>query len=149
MTPTSTTSSPYNTKEVSAVGTSGDDLDTPDELALRDLLLGIAHRTVQCFPEARQFLLHVTQREAGITGKWMVPVAMFELAILELQQQETNKESTKDAWLKTLELATTWLEKSLSALNSTVDMSSRLDTRITMLKDEIATKKLSVDARVP
>ncbi|KAI0290652.1 hypothetical protein B0F90DRAFT_582157 [Multifurca ochricompacta] len=68
-------------------------LDTPDELALRALLLGIMHRAVGHPAEARGFLRDAHARHAKIpsTGStWIGGVALFELAVLELREAQRS-----------------------------------------------------------
>jgi hypothetical protein len=143
------TLSPASTIQSSAVSASPAeheggpiDLDTEDELALRDLLLGVLHLTIGHFSTGRTFLLRSVERQNDLDAKWVTPIAVFELAVLELKEREADQSSGDESWLSTLNAATAWLGQALSLLNNTVDMQSRLDTRITMLKDEIASKRL-------
>ena len=67
------------------------DLDTPDELALRSLLLGINHRTAGHFESSRMFLKDACARQHQIqVSTWIGGVAMFELAVLELKSVEAK-----------------------------------------------------------
>ena len=52
-----------------------------------------------------------------------------------------SKEEDKSNWVEVLKSASYKLDTALGLATSTVDLSSRLDSRITMLRDEIATKK--------
>jgi hypothetical protein len=134
------------------------DLDTPDELALRSLLLGIVHRTAAEYGQSRVFLLDAYSRQAEIeTSTWIGGVAMFELAVLDLKETEAiekaKEKSTSDGsvspvaeemvrmWTDVLQFASKKLDQALALATSSTDLSSRLDTRIAMLRDEIATKK--------
>ena len=66
-------------------------LDTPDEHALRALLLGITHRAAGHPAEARKFLRDAHARHARIPstgGTWIGGVALFELAVLELREAQ-------------------------------------------------------------
>jgi len=65
------------------------DLDTPDELALRALLLGIHHRTLKAFDVARSFLVHAHGYHSELkVSTWIGGLAMFELAVLDLKEVE-------------------------------------------------------------
>lgn len=187
-------------------------LDTPDELALRALLLGIMHRAAGYPDEARAFLRDAHARHAKIpsTGStWIGGVALFELAVLELheaqrlEQEDTATqrsggsekdsvkssgsssdgssggggapdravvgvygagggkragargveelrirvnalalgETTRARWVKVLKEAGTLLDTAVNLSGSEVDLSSRLESRIAMLRDEIALKR--------
>jgi len=185
-------------------------LDTPDELAVRSLLLGIMHRAAGCPTEARGFLRDAHTRYAKIpsTGStWIGGVALFELAVLELREarrlenedvaasranasekssiRSSNSsedgnggkgserevtgvygagggrtmkgrgleelrvrvgaialgETTRARWAKVLKEAGALLDAAISLSGSEVDLSSRLESRIAMLRDEIALKR--------
>ncbi|KAI0261377.1 hypothetical protein BC834DRAFT_896500 [Gloeopeniophorella convolvens] len=157
-------------------------LDTPDEQALRALLLGITHRAARHPVQARAFLRDAHARHAKIpsTGAtWIGGVALFELAVLELREadaesaaaSETSSSSSsspgssedggeRDAgveelririgvlgdaartrWARALKDASTLLDSAVSLSGSDVDLSSRLESRIAMLRDEIGLKR--------
>ncbi|KAI0807804.1 hypothetical protein C8Q74DRAFT_1443558 [Fomes fomentarius] len=128
--------------------------DTPDELAIRSLLLGIAHRTAGEFPASRAFLEDAAQRQPTIrVSTWVGGVAWFELAVLDLKEfdakekaegRETtghNINADTEGWARVLKGALEKLDKALSLATQQVDLSSRLDSRIAMLKDEVALKR--------
>lgn len=128
------------------------DLDTEDELALRSLLLGIVHRTVGSYAPSRAFLVDAIVRQPKIrVSTWISGVATFELAVLDLKELEAAdqeggrdpkvSEEAKQAWKTALNNAGDKLDKALSLSGKEIDLSSRLDTRIAMLRDEIALKK--------
>ena len=147
-----------------------DDLDTPDELALRALLLGIHHRTLKAFDVARGFLTeaHGYQSELKVST-WIGSLSIFELAVLDLKEtedrdrkrvmQSTEKgcgnstdddgcssqvmgdEEMRRIWRNVLKAACVKLDKALDLATNSVDLSSRLDSRIAMLRDEITTKR--------
>ena len=123
------------------------DLDTPDELAIRSLLLGIVHRTVNEFTASRAFLEDAHQRYHGLrVSTWVGGVTCFELAVLELKETQATVGAATDtikraAWAKTLKTASEQLDHALSLAPQSVDLSSRLDTRINMLRDEITMKR--------
>jgi len=148
--------SPLHPPDSSAV-----DLDTPDELALRALLLGIHHRTLKAFDISRGFLLEAHEYQSQLrTSTWIGGLAMFELAVLDLKEAEDRvavgdvdikKEGDKTVvdgyedtnrvwWTEALQAAYVKLDCALD-LTTNVDLSSRLDSRIAILKDEIATKR--------
>ncbi|EAU84983.2 hypothetical protein CC1G_04079 [Coprinopsis cinerea okayama7 len=119
------------------------DLDTPDELAVRSLLLGICHRTLEEFDAARKFLLdaHGYQGQVKV-NTWVGGVAMFELAVLELKEVEfLEKGGGKVDWMKAMKVADERLDVALSLSPNSVDLSSRLDSRISMLRDEMGIKR--------
>ena len=229
-TPFVSTRSPAS--NVSGNGSSGDShastpvqtraaLDTPDEHALRALLLGIMHRTTGHTSEARAFLrdahtLHAKIPSSGST--WIGGVALFERAVLELSEaqrlenedveallhasksgSENEKgsvrssssspslsdgetggrrigsvygtaasggggekrngarrtvdlrvhvgtalglgETTRARWVKVLKEAGALLDAAVGLSGSEVDLSSRLESRIAMTRDEIALKR--------
>lgn len=153
LTPALTISSPYITSSPAppAPGTPPD-LDTPDELAVRALLLGILHRTLGSYGPSRAFLAdaHGLQHKIG-TSTWVGGVAMFEMAVLDLKEAEKEldgdgegagkEKGRKERWAKVLKGANEKLDKALALATQQVDLSSRLDSRIVMLRDEIALKK--------
>ncbi|KAF8891625.1 hypothetical protein CPB84DRAFT_1784122 [Gymnopilus junonius] len=134
------------------------DLDTPDELAVRALLLGINYRTLKEFEPARRFLSEAYEYQSSITvSTWVGGVAMFELAVLDLKEAEvkerergesgpSNEKQKQDQewkkfWVEVLKGANSKLDVALNLAASSVDLSSRLDSRIAMLRDEMASKK--------
>ncbi|KAL5513993.1 hypothetical protein ACEPAG_2754 [Sanghuangporus baumii] len=132
--------------------TSTKDLDHPDELAVRSLILGIVHRTLEDFTSARLFLTDAHNRYHEIVdSKWVGGVALFELAVLDLKELEfrekaakANGSSSNDLkadWSRVLKMASETLDKAMHISGSSVDLSSRLDGRVNMLKDEIAMKR--------
>ena len=124
------------------------DLDTPDELAIRSLLLGIVHRTAGYYVPARAFLKDAHQRQAEIENSiWVGGVSLFESAVLDLKEADASVASdvgadAKAIWATATKDALEKLDKAFTlATSSNTDLSSRLDTRIAMLRDEIAMKK--------
>ncbi|KAI0636592.1 outer membrane protein Iml2/Tetratricopeptide repeat protein 39 [Trametes polyzona] len=125
--------------------------DTPDELAIRALLLGIVHRTAGDFPGAHAFLADAAARNAAVkVSTWVGGVAWFEHAVLDLKEMEARAATSEaaglagadtDEWARVLKGALEKLDKALALATQQVDLSSRLDSRIAMLKDEIALKK--------
>ncbi|KAI8989806.1 outer membrane protein Iml2/Tetratricopeptide repeat protein 39 [Trametes punicea] len=124
--------------------------DTTDELAIRSLLLGIVHRTAGDYAGSRAFLGDAEARHATVkVSTWVGGVAWFEHAVLDLKEMEARSEAAIAAglgtdveeWARVLKGALEKLDKALSLATQQVDLSSRLDSRITMLKDEIGLKK--------
>jgi len=125
------------------------DLDTPDELALRSLLLGVVHRSASHFAVARDFLLDVAKHPIEVKGT--KALALFELAVLKLKEAEaSDKESSsksiktpideKSGWMSALDEANELLNDAMEAGVGT-DVSGRLDGRIGMLREEIVLKR--------
>jgi hypothetical protein len=130
------------------------DLDTPDELALRSLLLGVAHRTLGYYDIARAFLDDAlgSQGEVGEVSKWIAATALYQHAVVALLKAEKetaadvhpekSTSSLKDVWKRALALAGKRLEEALVlAKEPDVDVSENLVIKIGMLKDEITLKK--------
>jgi len=138
------------------------DLDTPDELAIRALILGITHRTAGSYGPAREFLTDAHARHAQVkVSTWVGGVALFELAVLALKEAQARTEGVpgvdaahadmrkeelgeaerREVWVGATREAEGLLEKALALATQQVDLSSRLDSRIAMLKDEIAMKR--------
>jgi len=148
------------------------DLDTPDELALRALLLGIHHRTLKAFDVARGFLVQAHGYHSELkVSTWIGGLAMFELAVLDLKEAEDRHgkgvtvvvrgiekedvpmvnddrssfqmmgdEEMSGVWSEAVKAARVKLDVALDLSTNSIDLSSRLDSRIAILKDEISTK---------
>lgn len=135
--------SPTNTKP---------DLDTPDELAIRSLLLGIVHRTIGDYATARSLLNDALKHGAHVEiSTWVSAVAFFELAVLEMKEGEQNAaeletksekadSEEKKGWGETFKVARAMLAAASGMCTREMDLSSRLDSRIVMLKEEIKKK---------
>jgi hypothetical protein len=133
------------------------DLDTPDEEAIRSLILGMVHRTLKDFPTSRAFLEDAVEKHSQIKcSTWVGGVALFELAVLDLKEveaderagklsSETNQGETSHVggkrWEEAIKRATAKLDRAMSVSGKEVDLSSRLDSRIMMLRDEMALKR--------
>ena len=133
------------------------DLDTPDEQAIRSLILGTVHRTLQDFATSRAFLEDAVKKLSQVKcSTWVGGVALFELAVLDLKEveaderagklsSETNKGELSHAgatrWEEAIKSATAKLDKAMTISGKEVDLSSRLDSRIMMLKDEMVSKR--------
>lgn len=159
LTPAVTISSPLLSTPPPTVPETQPDLDTPDELAIRSLLLGIAHRTAGEFKASRAFLeeAHHLHKSVKIS-QWVGGLSCYELAVLDLKEADTTHGSgsvadasaplsgdSRAAWLHVLKSAGEKLDKAVSLSGQSVDMSSRLDMRISLLRDELATKREMVE----
>ncbi|KIY46455.1 hypothetical protein FISHEDRAFT_66458 [Fistulina hepatica ATCC 64428] len=118
--------------EMQSSSSAAPDLDTPDERALGALLMGIVYRTIKDIK----------------VSTWTGGVACFELAVLELKECESRTrvrgEQNADAralWKKAVFAATAHLDTAYALATHSVDLSSRLDSRIEMLRDEIGSAK--------
>jgi hypothetical protein len=124
-----------------------DDLDNADELALRSLLLGIVHRTIGSYTAARSFLEDAHRRQAAIkVSTWIGGLALFELAVLDLKEC-TAESGDSSRWETVLRGANEKLDWAFSLSSGNADLSGRLDSRIAMLRGEIATKRTMVGGR--
>ncbi|OAX38012.1 hypothetical protein K503DRAFT_866467 [Rhizopogon vinicolor AM-OR11-026] len=123
------------------------DLDTVDELAIRSLLLGIVHRTLADYAPARAFLLDARKRAADVEiSSWVGGVSSFELAVLDLKEAdmkaaEMERDEAMTMWEDVLQTASETLDIAYSLSTKNTDLSSRLDSRIVMLRDEISDKR--------
>ncbi|KAF5347916.1 hypothetical protein D9756_010118 [Leucocoprinus leucothites] len=141
-------------------------LDTPDEFALRSLLLGIVHRTVKSYDASRAFLADAYEYQDKIENStWIGGIAMFELAVLDLKEAdafetasrtpegsllqvpgavngaEAKNEKVLDKWRNAIKDASSNLDRVMQLATNSTDLSSRLDTRVNLLRDEIEAKK--------
>ncbi|KAF7292169.1 hypothetical protein MIND_01244000 [Mycena indigotica] len=116
-------------------------LDTPDESALRALLVGILHRTLREYAAART-LLEVARDTPAKVSTWLPGVASFELAVLELKEADADGADTA-AWARRIGAADKHLDAAQAfAGKGEIDLSSRLDSRIALLRDEIGKKRV-------
>jgi hypothetical protein len=121
------------------------DLDSADELAVRSLLLGITHRSAGAFDASRAFLEEAHEMQPKLdVNTWVGGVAMFELAVLGLKVADETAGEDVPEWTKVLREASERLDKALALSGNHIDLSSRLDMRITMLRDEIAVKRETI-----
>ncbi|KAG8903672.1 hypothetical protein FRB99_002863 [Tulasnella sp. 403] len=119
----------------------GVDLDTPDEICSRNLLLGITHRAAQSYTHSRTFLLAAipsSTQPVSDGSKWLTSMAYFELAVLDMV--EAPSDADKERWEHAIEEAGKHLDKATANLGD-ADLSSRLESRIAMLRDELELKK--------
>jgi len=79
---------------------------------------------------------------------------MFELAVLELKEIEALepiprpdqnstiiRQGVKDKWRRAIQNAMENLDRTIQLATNSTDLSSRLDTRVNMLRDEIMARK--------
>lgn len=132
------------------------DLDTPDELAVRSLLLGILYRTVGDFVTSKRHLTEAYSLQSEVeVSTWVGGLALFELASLDLTEMdaldqtkaevagaplEMNEQEGGRTWKDALQQANRMLDEALVLSPESVDLSSRLDSRILMFKEEIRKK---------
>ncbi|GAA5901756.1 hypothetical protein JCM5296_005398 [Sporobolomyces johnsonii] len=124
-----------------------DDLDSLDEVAIRDLLLGALYTSIgdaASLTAAKSLLQEVIGNAPNIgEERWVVPFSMFHLSVALLKEAElklTEVGANKLAvWKPTIEQ----VEKQLDAvfLVGEYDFKSRIEQRVLMLRDEVAQKK--------
>jgi hypothetical protein len=131
------------------------DLDTPDELAIRSLILGIVHRTIGDYVTGRTLLNDAVKHGANAEiSTWVSAVAYFELAVVEMKEGErkaaereaksekatSEEEKGMTEWGHTFKMAREMLAEAAGMCTREMDLSSRLDSRIVMLREEIKKK---------
>ncbi|KAJ3859612.1 outer membrane protein Iml2/Tetratricopeptide repeat protein 39 [Lentinula novae-zelandiae] len=136
--------SPYMADPISSTTP---ELDTPDELALRFLLLGIAHRSIGCVGIRIKGNSPPSTGPASSSSTWIGGLAMFELAVLDLKEVEVEENNGKgpladlgQRWKTALESARIKLDAAMNLSPHSIDLSSQLDIRVSMLRDEIDMK---------
>ncbi len=140
--PPSRVASPYESRLSRGSPEHLKELDTHHESFLRDLLLGISHRTLRCFAESRKFFMAALDLRDQTENTWMIPATLYELAVLELKEQDSREDSQDlPSWSQALDSATSWLDQAVNASSATHELSNRLDLRINLLREEIATKR--------
>ncbi|KAG5641413.1 hypothetical protein DXG03_005269 [Asterophora parasitica] len=140
-----------------------EDLDTPDEFAIRYLLVGICERTAGAYAASRASLKAACDLQGMVrVSTWVGGVAMFELAVLDLKELQGMEEEESmfgsgvgkghgrnvhgamkrlTEWDRVLKGAGKKLDAAMALAGNAVDLSSRLDSRVSMLRDEIAAKR--------
>ncbi|KIK79048.1 hypothetical protein PAXRUDRAFT_91897, partial [Paxillus rubicundulus Ve08.2h10] len=137
------------------------DLDTPDELAVRSLILGIIHRTIGDYVTSRALLNDALKHYPNVeVSRWVGGVTYFELTVLEMKdgekkaiegeakynEAETGEEEEKvrvalsDLWEDVFKVAKEALFQAHVLCTKEVDLLARLESRIVMLKNEIKTR---------
>ncbi|KAG6334988.1 hypothetical protein ID866_4102 [Astraeus odoratus] len=131
------------------------DLDTSDELAVRSLILGIVHRTLGDYVGSRNLLQDALKHaRLAETNSWVNGMTYFELAVLDMKEGErmaaslarqssgssTGAENVPDTWRRAIKSAKEMIHHAHAFCTREVDLSSRLDSRIVMLQEEVETK---------
>ncbi|KAM0753081.1 hypothetical protein T439DRAFT_323696 [Meredithblackwellia eburnea MCA 4105] len=124
------------------------DLDTLDEIATRDLLLGNLYRCLGSFDVARQFHEAVLAAAPRIQEeKWLVPFSTLDLAVLDAQEAERDSElpdvkGDKSKEKKLWKERAAKVEKRLDELlqMGEYDLKGRVESRGGMLRQQIAEK---------
>ncbi|GAA5996526.1 uncharacterized protein JCM10292_003030 [Rhodotorula paludigena] len=150
-------SSSSSAPSVPLVVSPSDELDTPSEVLIRDLLLGVlyaslSHSDPAHLPTAAAFLdaiLAATPEQVG-DEKWVPAFAGWHRAVVELKggdlemrergvDEGKKTEEAKKIWRDRFRRAEAWLDAVLAL--GEYDLKTRLESRVLMLRDEIATKK--------
>ncbi|KAF9026460.1 hypothetical protein BDZ89DRAFT_1113807 [Hymenopellis radicata] len=117
-------------------------LDTAEERAIRALLLGIVLRTLGAYGASRPFFKEA-QREGGeVKDGWVPGVAIFEEAVGILKEKDASG-GEAEGWAATLKEVGVLLDAAMAASPGSVDLSSRLDSRVAMLRDEVRAKAVA------
>lgn len=125
------------------------DLDTPDELAVRSLILGILHRTLGDYAGARKLLYDALKHYQNVeANSWVGGVTHFELAVLDMKEgewksavvSEEDGDMVLEVWRRAIMSAKDTLAHAHALCTRETDLSSRLDSRIVMLREEIDMK---------
>lgn len=96
----------------------------------------------------------VSRKSEIVEDTWITPIAMFELATLDLREVETELSGrhgddgqphpdAKKQWGSTLNVALGKLD-TVSSLAGNTDLGTRLESRVAMLRDEIGYKKAAL-----
>ncbi|GAA6016734.1 hypothetical protein JCM11491_000223 [Sporobolomyces phaffii] len=137
-----TTSREYNTK---------DDLDSLDEISIRDLLLGTLYLSLgdpQSLDIAHSYFQEVAQNSGSIVEeRWTVAFSLFQRACATLKGGDLKDKAVKGGdrkklWKPILDEADRYLD-AISALPE-YDFKNRLESRLLMLKNEIVAKRKQV-----
>jgi hypothetical protein len=162
-------SSPFPIEAVAVVDNKTADLDCPEELASRALLLGILYRTIGEYKTSRLFFEDALCKSGQLPTSWIPGTTVFELANLDLVEAETvsntsvpsttqeglsasqalgiNKQASpsrpanRELWKKTLDSASGRLDQVASLAANSPAMASRIESRVSMLRDEIGYKR--------
>jgi hypothetical protein len=106
------------------------------------VLLGIVHRAAGHLGASRAFLDEAAGMQPQLVmNTWVGGIAWFELAALDLREASASAGADVARWKTVIDGALVKLDKALALAGSAVDLSSRLDSRIAMIKDEIALKR--------
>jgi len=155
--------------ESAAVDNKTADLDCPEELASRALLLGILYRTIGEYKTSRLFFEDAMSKKAQLPTSWIPATTVFELANLDLMEAETvsntgvplteqeglsesqvpgiNEQvspsilANRELWKKTLDSASGRLDQVAGLAANSPAMASRIESRVSMLRDEIGYRR--------
>ncbi|KAI6124716.1 hypothetical protein EDD16DRAFT_1560406 [Pisolithus croceorrhizus] len=128
------------------------DLDTPDELAVRSLILGILHRTLGDYTGARKLFHDALKHYQNVdVNSWVGGMTHFELAVLDMKEGEwrsaglieedpAEDDTVLEVWRRAIKSAKDTLAHAHGLCTRETDLSSRLDSRIVMLREEIDVK---------
>ncbi|KAI6103663.1 outer membrane protein Iml2/Tetratricopeptide repeat protein 39 [Pisolithus sp. B1] len=128
------------------------DLDTPDELAVRSLILGILHRTLGDYTGARKLFHDALKHYQNVdVNSWVGGMTHFELAVLDMKEGEwrsaglieedpAEDDTVLEVWRRAIKSAKDTLAHAHALCTRETDLSSRLDSRIVMLREEIDVK---------
>ncbi|KAF9512122.1 hypothetical protein BS47DRAFT_1345927 [Hydnum rufescens UP504] len=129
--------------------TSRPDLELPDELCTRFVLLGLLHREIGYLDESREFFEAAVAVKSVETGL-MTNTAYFELAVLVLKRAEAHSMGNGDVpggivgdierWNVALSEASRYLQLASQRMQD-FDLGTRLDSRIGLLRSEIELKR--------
>lgn len=115
------------------------------------------HRSAGAFEPARGYFeeVHGLQTKLDV-NTWVSGIALFEEAVLDLKEAQAVEDASADkagvdiaGWAKALHAATQKLDKASAVNGNNIDLSSRLDMRISMLRDEIAAKREMIGIPMP
>lgn len=117
-------------------------LTHPDEHASRSLLLGILHKIAGHPSESRPFLQESARLAKEHDAKWVGLCANYELALLCLAELD-HRPVDDGVWKPTLAMtkADTYLDAAMSFSGREVEMSGRVESRINMVKQQMALRK--------
>lgn len=131
--------------------TTENDLDSLDEISIRDLLLGTLYLSlgdVDSLKTANSYFYEIAKNSANIVEeRWTVAFALFQRACAtlkrgDLEDKQPERIDRKKLWNPILSEA----EKLLDTISSLpeYDFKNRLESRLLMLKNEIASKRKQV-----
>jgi hypothetical protein len=134
--------SPLESSASSTKRTSLPDLELPDELCTRFVLLGLLHREIGYLDESREFFEAAVAVKSVETGL-MTNTAYFELAVLVLKKADTNGMGNGDVpggivgdierWNVALSDASRYLQMASQRMQD-FDLGTRLDSRIGLVR---------------
>ncbi|GAA5845513.1 hypothetical protein JCM9279_003058 [Rhodotorula babjevae] len=126
------------------------DLDTPAEILIRDLILGALYAALAHYEPAAGHFSTATHLLDGVLAasdaeigdeKWARAFAGWHRAVVELRVGDTAECAGEDkaGWSKRAKRADEWLAGVLAL--GEFDMKTRLESRVLMLRDEMAMRK--------